>query len=333
MLGDNTFFGVNGFYDTSRLYNRWYSSGGLGLEMAAIVSGDDSVDLNFNWYGNPFSRDFLVNAFRNNGGTFDIEAGYSHALFDHALDLRLKFAGYQFDVGNPVYGTRTGADLTTRNGMFTLRYEHGNDRVNGQYNTVGGFVNVGFKLENLLSGESPLTMPEPVFRSPRNLGRLLVRRVNRLWHQPSAVVATRGTPLGTSYNTVYSIADPPYKQLPNLNSFPAEYQYVVWGGWLPSCSSETPFSLSVFWSGYQGPSETVAIVWACGDPNTFSRNGRGFIFTIYGHSGSVTTMDEPVKFNTDVYVTLSNVYFIEISPDRTLNFDSTGGISFGWFDD
>jgi hypothetical protein len=191
MLGDNTFLGVNGFYDTSRLYNRWYSSGGVGLEAAYYVGGEDAVDLNFNWYGNLFNRDILINAFRNKGNSFDLEAGYSHALFDHSLDLRLKFAGYQFDVGNRVYGWRTGADLTTKNGMFTLRYEYGNDRINGQYNTVGGFLNLGFQMENILRGESPFTMPEPVFRSPRNLRRLLSQKVRRNWHQPTAVVQTR----------------------------------------------------------------------------------------------------------------------------------------------
>ena len=194
MLGAGTLLGVNGFYDTSRLFNKWYSSGGVGLEMAATVGGDDAVDVNFNWYGNLFNRDVLVNAFRNKGNSFDVEAGYSHALFDHALDLRLKLAGYQFDIGTAVQGWRGGADLTTRDGMFTLRYEHGQDRINGDYNTVGGFVTVGFQLENLLNGESPFTMPEPVFRSPRDLRRLLGLKVKRNWHQPEAVVAARSSP-------------------------------------------------------------------------------------------------------------------------------------------
>ncbi|MGO9570410.1 MAG: hypothetical protein ACLP5H_22995 [Desulfomonilaceae bacterium] len=191
MMRENTFLGVNGFYDTSRLFNKWYSSGGVGLEMAANIAGDDAIDLNFNWYGNLFNRDVLINAFRNKGNSFDVEAGYSHSLLNQALDLRLKFAGYQFDVGNPVYGWRSGADLTTKNGMFTVRYEHGQDRINGDYNTLGGFLNVGFQLENLLSGESPFTLPEPVFRSPRDLRRLLGLKVKRNWHQPAGVVLAR----------------------------------------------------------------------------------------------------------------------------------------------
>src|SRR5208283_4088208 len=191
MLGANTLLGVNGFYDTSRLFNKWYSSGGVGLELAANVAGDDAIDLNFNWYGNLFNRDVLVNAFRNRGNSFDVEAGYSHALFNRSLDLRLKLIGYQFDIGQAVQGWRGGADLTTRDGMFTVRYEYGHDRLNGDYNTVGGFVTVGFQLENLLSFESPFTMPEPVFRSPRDLRRLLGLKVKRNWYQPEAVVLAR----------------------------------------------------------------------------------------------------------------------------------------------
>ncbi len=193
MLGANTLLGLNGFYDTSRLFNKWYSSGGVGLEMAATVGGDDAVDVNFNWYGNLFNRDVLINAFRNKGNSFDVEAGYSHALLDHAMDLRLKLVGYQFDIGTAVQGWRGGADLTTRDGMFTLRYEHGRDRINGDYNTVGGFVTVGLQLENLLNGESPFTFPEPVFKSPRDLRRLLGLKVKRNWHQPEAVVLARST--------------------------------------------------------------------------------------------------------------------------------------------
>jgi hypothetical protein len=200
MLGVGTLVGVNGFYDASRLFNKWYSSGGVGLEMAATVGGDDAIDLNFNWYGNLFNRDVLVNAFRNKGNSFDVEAGYSHALFDHAMDLRLKLIGYQFDIGTPVQGWRGGADLTTRNGMFTLRCEHGQDRIQGDYNTVGGFVNVGFQLENLLRGESPFTMPQPVFRSPRDLRRMLGQKVKRNWHQPEAVIRARNVRQRVSEN-------------------------------------------------------------------------------------------------------------------------------------
>ena len=36
---NNTLVGVNGFYDTSRLGGTWYSSGSLGLQMAALVGG------------------------------------------------------------------------------------------------------------------------------------------------------------------------------------------------------------------------------------------------------------------------------------------------------
>ena len=53
--------------------------------------------------------------------------------------------------------------------MFVLKYEAGYDRLDSTYQTVGGYVNVGFQLENVLKGESPFTAPTPIFRSPRNL--------------------------------------------------------------------------------------------------------------------------------------------------------------------
>jgi hypothetical protein len=186
ILADKLLVGVNGFYDTSRLFNKWYSSGSVGLEMAANVGNSDAFDLNANWYGDIFSSTYIINAFRNQGSSYDLEAGYSHALFDSQYDLRLKLAGYQFNTGTNVYGYKTGADLTTKNGMFTLRYEYGNDKLNGPWNNVGAFVNIGFQMENLIRGESPFTMPEPIFKSPRNLRRMLTQKVKRDWSQSHA---------------------------------------------------------------------------------------------------------------------------------------------------
>ena len=186
MLSNQLLLGVNGFYDTSRLFDKWYSSGSVGLELAANIGTSDAVDLNANWYGDIFSSTDIINAFRNHGGSYDIEAGYSHAMFDNSLDLRLKFAGYQFDTGSSVYGYKTGADLTTKDGMFMLRYEFGSDRINGQWNNIGAFVNIGFQMENIIRGESPFTAPEPVFKSPRNLKRMLTQKVKRDWNQQYA---------------------------------------------------------------------------------------------------------------------------------------------------
>jgi Inverse autotransporter, beta-domain len=194
MLCANALLGVNGFYDTSHLFNKWYSSGGIGLEMAANIAGDDAFDLNFNWYGNLFKWNGLVNAFRNKGNSFDVEAGYSHAIFNRSLDLRFKIVGYQFDIGDTVQGWRGGADLTTPCGVFRIKYEYGHDRINGDYNSVGAFVTAGFQLENVLKGESPITYPERVFKCSRNLRRLLTLKVKRDWHQPAAVVVAKSIP-------------------------------------------------------------------------------------------------------------------------------------------
>jgi len=71
-------------------------------------------------------------------------------------------------------------------------------QLNGDYNTVGGFVTAGFNLGDVLKGESPFTLPAPVFRSPRDLRRLLGLKVKRNWHQPEAVVLAKAAPSTTS---------------------------------------------------------------------------------------------------------------------------------------
>lgn len=189
IFANRVMVGGNAFYDSSRLFNRWYSSGGFGLEFAANTFTNAAVDLNVNWYGNFFSRGSFLNAWRNQRGSLDVEAGYSQGLFGNAMDLRLKTVGYSFDVGDRVWGWKVGGDLTTRDGMFAVKYEYGNDRLNGCYQQVSAQVNVGFNLDGILSGRSPFTMPAPVFVNPRNLSRLLGLKVKRNWHQPSAVLA------------------------------------------------------------------------------------------------------------------------------------------------
>ncbi len=189
-LRSDTLLGLNGFYDTSRLGGTWYSSGGVGLEMAALV-GSDAVDVNFNWYGQLFNSNVIRNAFRFGPANFDFQAGYSHELWNRGPDVRLSATAYKFDFGNSVYGWNAGAELKSRDGMFVLKYAVGHDKVDKTYQTVGGFVNVGFQLENVLRGESPFTMPEPIFRSPRSLRYMLTEKVKRDWHQSTSIVATR----------------------------------------------------------------------------------------------------------------------------------------------
>jgi hypothetical protein len=192
ILRDMTLLGVNGFYDTSRLGGQWYSSEGVGVEMAALLPGNDTVDINFNWYGQLFDSDVIRNAFRYGPSNFDAEAGYSHELWGGGPDLRLKITGYQFHTGSKIGGWNAGAELKSRDGVLVLRYNVGNDRINQTYHTVGGFVNVGFRMDNILLGESPIEMPEPIFKSPRNLRRFLVRNVARNYQQATAISASRG---------------------------------------------------------------------------------------------------------------------------------------------
>ena len=105
ILNENTLLGVNGFFDTTKLGSRWYSSGSLGFEYAALLPGNDAIDLNFNWYGRLFDGKVLVKAFRRGPRNFDFQAGYSRELWDDGPDLRLSATGYRFSSGAGVSGS------------------------------------------------------------------------------------------------------------------------------------------------------------------------------------------------------------------------------------
>ena len=190
-FGNQALIGINGFYDTTRLTGTWFPSGSLGVQAAWLLPGSDALDINFNWYGQLLNGNEWVNTFRYGPSNYDFEAGYSHELWNGGPDLRLKAKGYHFDVGTNLNGYSAGAELKSRDGMFVLKYEASYDRLNNTYQTIGGYVNVGLQLENLLSGLSPFTAPTPIFRSPRSLSYMANQPVQRNWSQPSAVVVSR----------------------------------------------------------------------------------------------------------------------------------------------
>ena len=180
MFGNDLMVGVNAFYDSTCLGEQSLSSMGFGLEMAALIEGHDAADLNFNWYGYP-RNDILSSIISAGTDNYNLEAGYSHELYEGGPDLRLKVTGYRFGAPERIYGFRAGAELTSRNGMLSVKYEGGRDWSTGTYHTIGGYMSVGLQLENLVNGESPFVAPEPVFKSPRNVRRLLTSKVRRMW--------------------------------------------------------------------------------------------------------------------------------------------------------
>jgi hypothetical protein len=190
MAGNHTMIGLYSFFDTTKLSGAWYSSGSAGVEMAAIVTGYDAIDLNFNWYGKALDAAFLSNSLdfipvtdgvRFGPSNFDVLAGYSHVLYNGGPDLRLSITGYKFDTGSAVYGYYAGVELKSRDGMFVVKYDVGHDNGNQSYQAVAAFINIGFQLENLAAGRSPFTRPKPVFQSPRNMTTLTEAKPNRNW--------------------------------------------------------------------------------------------------------------------------------------------------------
>ena len=203
-----------------------------------------AVDLNFNYYsdsyvgydsrGSVFPTFNLFGAIANGTGNYDFEAGVSQPLFNRAYDLRLKLAGYEYDMGNSkVYGLRSGADVTTADGVFKVSAEFGNDRLTGQYGQVGAYVNIGFQAENIIKGESPFTKPEPIFRSPRNLRQMASQKVKRNWRKPSSVIANakcEGLPDDSQFDTPENMAcfsSGAYVMDPNNTNACTFYGYLV----------------------------------------------------------------------------------------------------------
>jgi len=200
MVTDDGMFGLNTFYDATRLLGTWHSSGSVGVEFAANGPGGSAIDLNANWYssvygpfnsrGSVFPTFNIVDELRSGHGSFDVEAGYSQPVLRQALDLRLSVNAYSYELQpDRKYGLKGGAELLTRDGLFRVVVAYGHDGVYGSYGNVAAYVDVGFHAENILAGQNPFSMPDPVFKSPRNLRRLLSQPVKRHWAKPAVVVA------------------------------------------------------------------------------------------------------------------------------------------------
>ncbi len=170
-------------------------SGILPGDWAGIVfclAGNGSLMWNSILWHIVFLAILLRNTFRHGPNNFDVEVGYSQPVLQQAIDLRVKGVGYQFDVGHPVGAGESERRPHTRNGMFRLVYDYTQDNTTPAYHSVGGYVHLGFQLDNLLRGESPFSMPEPIFGSPRNVSRIFHEHVRRRWDQPVQVVKRRG---------------------------------------------------------------------------------------------------------------------------------------------
>jgi hypothetical protein len=196
------------------------------VEFTALQSGNDAVDLSFNYYGAIFQGAALASIFRKGPSNLDVNLGYSHELWNGGPDLRLSGSGYSFESGTRVYGWKAGAEVKSRDGRFSLKYETAADRLNETYHSVGAFLNVGFETEKLFRGENPLAPPRPIFASPRNPEKLLTEKVKRNWHQPSQAVVARAfaTAAGSSSTPPYFLVEvSPISGDPDNGRPPCEY--------------------------------------------------------------------------------------------------------------
>lgn len=175
-LGPNTIVGAHAFYDARYEVEQWRSSASAGAMMAAILPGNDAIDLTVNLYS-AYNSDPLIGLFEGTAkGSIDVTATYYHELWNAGPDVRLSAFGYSEDesvttvhVRDRGYGGRVA--LASRDGMLRASYQYEHDSSLREIHTVGVNVNVGFRLENLLALESPIENPTPIFSSPRNPDR------------------------------------------------------------------------------------------------------------------------------------------------------------------
>ena len=153
--GECMLVGFNGFYDGTSLEDKWRSSCGAGLEFALKTAECDALDFNFNWYGKVFDTATVGTVYKRGPANFDWEAGFSHELWEGGPDCRVKMSGYHVDAKPGVTGWRAGAELKSRNGVLSLRYDAGRDEYNGTLQSIAAFLNVGFSLDKLVK------LPEP----------------------------------------------------------------------------------------------------------------------------------------------------------------------------
>lgn len=159
LVSRNAMLGVNAFYDSTRILNEWYSSAGAGAEAAFMLPNFDVVDFTYNYYGNLSRGNHGTDGEIVNGPpNMDFELGYSHALFGRQPDLRARINAYNYDTTKSIWGFKGGADLTALNGALILRGEIGRDQLYGTYQTVGAFVNIPIRLENVFSFQSPFVL-------------------------------------------------------------------------------------------------------------------------------------------------------------------------------
>lgn len=172
LVNKNLMLGGNVFFDSTRILSDWYSSAGAGAEAAMMLPNFDVVDFSYNYYGNLSRGNHGSDGEIINGPpNMDFELGYSHAIFARTLDFRARINAYNYDINQTLWGFKGGADLTTLNGALTLRAELGRDQLYGSYQTVGAFINIPIRLDNIFTYQSPFVFAGgPVDGSPEGVG-------------------------------------------------------------------------------------------------------------------------------------------------------------------
>jgi hypothetical protein len=184
-------FGTNVFWDASRLYGDWYSSPGLGFEMAIHGAGGM-------W-------DVMLNFYR--GGGIDLQTGFTFPIWEDRLDMRIFAEKYRFFDGEFILGSKGGVEISSPNRWLSVSYELGQNSRYPEYHAIACSLTVPFSLEKVFSGKNPFEFPVRPDPDLRYSERLKAQGVKRAWRQPGTVVEARSTPQGERWTTPGKLSD------------------------------------------------------------------------------------------------------------------------------
>lgn len=188
---DRVMIGINGFWDTSRMYGDWYSSPGFGFEFAAATYR--SI-----W-------DITLNVYR--GGGIDLKGGVTLPILEDHLDMRLYAEKYRFFDGEFILGSKAGVQISSPNRLITISYEYGQDSRNPEYHAIGCSLTVPFSLEKAFAGKNPFEVPVSKSSAVRYAQRVQSEGVKRAWSNPDTVVEARRTAQGKRWTTPGRLTD------------------------------------------------------------------------------------------------------------------------------
>jgi len=134
---------LTGGYDATRREGTWHSGGRVGLKGVSGIGSNAFASLGVMGYFDS-AGDQLV--FASNPSGVEVVGTYGQQFWFNGPVFVVNCHGYEFGGGTTQYGWRVDGYLSTPRGLLTLNGLAGHDGLNGNYYSVGAFVNLGFNI-------------------------------------------------------------------------------------------------------------------------------------------------------------------------------------------